>query len=118
MDLSARQDITIAPGATIPVPLNVAIAAPPGFFVLLAARSSLFKRGLAMANGVGIIDEDYAGDADEYHAILRNVTDEPVSIGRGERIVQMIVLPFEKAVLTEVENLGGISRGGIGSTGI
>lgn len=118
MDLSAREDTIIPPGAVVPVPLNVAIAPPAGYFVLMAARSSLFKRGLTMANGIGVIDQDYAGNSDEYRAILRNFTDLTVNIQKGERLVQIIVLPYELATLHEVEMLGGPDRGGIGSTGI
>lgn len=118
MDLSAREDTIIPPGAVVAVPLNVAIAPPTGYFLLMAARSSLSKRGLTMANGIGVIDEDYAGDEDEYRAILRNFTDADVLVQKGDRIVQIIVLPYERAALIEVESLGGPSRGGIGSTGI
>jgi dUTP pyrophosphatase len=118
MDLSAREDTVIPPGTVVAVPLNVAIAPPPGYFLVMAARSSLSKRGLTMANGIGIIDEDYAGDEDEYRAILRNFTDADVLVQKGDRIVQILVLPCEKATLLEVESLGGPSRGGIGSTGI
>ena len=118
MDLSARIDLTIAPGAVVPVPLNVAIEPPPGHFVLLAARSSLWKKGLHPINGIGVIDQDYSGDGDEYHAMLRNFTDTPVDIKKGDRLVQIIVLPYENATLTEVENLGNTDRGPSGSTGV
>jgi dUTP pyrophosphatase len=69
-------------------------------------------------NGIGIIDEDYAGDENEYHAALRNFTDEPVEIKKGDRLVQMMVLPVERAELVEVETLGNPNRGMSGSTGI
>lgn len=118
MDLASRVDLTLQPGEVIRVPLNVAIEPPPGHFVLLAARSSLWKRGLSPVNGIGIIDEDYAGDENEYHAALRNFTDEPVEIKKGDRLVQMMVLPVERAELVEVETLGNRNRGMSGSTGI
>lgn len=118
LDLSVREGGIIAPHTTYKFPLNVAIKPPAGHFVLMAARSSLQKRGLMMANGVGIFDEDYAGDNDEYHAAIHNLTDEPVTIERGERLTQIIILPYEKVTLTEVTSLGNVDRGGFGTTGI
>lgn len=118
MDLAARIDVTIAPGAVMAVPLNVAVEAPEGHFVLLAARSSLWKRGLMPINGIGIVDQDYSGDNDEYQAMLRNYTDSPVEVKKGDRVAQMIVLPYENAVITEVEHLGNTDRGASGSTGV
>lgn len=118
MDCAARTDVTIPAGRTALVPLNVALKPPNGHFVLLAARGSLHKRGLMMANSVGIGDEDFAGDADEYHAPLYNFTGAPVEIKRGDRIVQILVLPFDRVVWNEVNVLGGPDRGAFGTTGI
>lgn len=115
MDLASRIDVTIEPGEVVAIPLNVAITPPEGHFVLLAARSSLSKRGLTPINGIGIIDQDYY---EEYHAMVRNFTESPVEIRRGDRIYQMIVLPFEQATLIEVEQLEVTERGMSGSTGI
>ena len=83
----------------------------------MAARSSLHKRGLMLANGIGIGDEDFAGDNDEYQAALYNFTDVPVEVKRGDRIVQIIVLPFDRVEWEEVNSHGGRDRGGFGSTG-
>ncbi|HEX7018196.1 MAG TPA: dUTP diphosphatase [Patescibacteria group bacterium] len=117
LDLAARETVTIAPRTTNMIPLNIALELPPDHWVLLAARSSLHKKGLIMANGIGVGDADYCGDNDEYHAALYNLTDQPVTIERGERITQMIVLPVERAELEEVKHLGNKDRGGFGSTG-
>lgn len=117
MDLAVRVDATIKPGETIPLPLNVAIEPPKGHFVLMAARSSLWKRGLQFANSIGIIDSDYSGDGDEYMAIVHNFTDAPVSVKKGDRIAQIIVLPYESVSWKEVQKLGNTDRGGMGSTG-
>lgn len=117
MDLCARERVVIPARGTGVVPLNVAVQLPPGHFALLAARSSLWKRGLLLANGIGILDEDYAGDEDEYKAALLNFTDEEVIIEKGERIVQVVILPYDRVSWQEVASLGNPSRGGFGTTG-
>jgi dUTP pyrophosphatase len=117
MDLYARETTTIQPGEVQLVPLNVALQVPKNYWVLLSARSSLFKKGVLLANGIGVGDEDFCGDNDEYRAPLLNFTQQPVVIERGERIVQMIVLPRENMELEIVEKLTAPDRGGIGSTG-
>lgn len=116
-DLASRATVTIAPGTVSLVPLNVAIKPPLGYFVLLAARSSLHKRGLMPANGVGIIDADYCGNEDEYKAALFNFSDHEAVIERGERIAQGVFVPLAQHSFTEVDDLGAQSRGGFGSTG-
>ncbi len=118
MDCVARVDTVVPPRGTAFVPLNIALKPPRGHFVLLAARSSLHKRGLVMANGIGIGDEDFAGDNDEYQAALYNVTDAPVEVKRGDRIVQLLILPFDRVEWDEVGTLGSPDRGGFGTTGI
>lgn len=117
MDLYARETTTIEPHKVKLVPLNVAIEIPEDHWVWVSARSSLHKKGVLVANGVGVGDFDYSGDEDEYKAALLNFTDEPVTIDRGERIVQMMVLKRERAEIEEVKTLGNNNRGGFGSTG-
>lgn len=117
LDLSARVTVTIPAQTVGYVPLNVAIKVPPQHWVLVAARSSLHKNGLMMANGIGVGDEDYSGDADEYRAALFNFTQQDVVVERGERIVQALILPREPVELIEVEQLGEKNRGGFGTTG-
>src|SRR3989338_11171235 len=94
MECTARRDVAIAPNTGVLVPLNIALKPPRGHFVLLAARSSLHKRGLMMANGVGIGDEDFSGNNDEYQAVVYNYTADKITVERGDRIAQMILLPF------------------------
>lgn len=118
MDLLVREDAIVPSHGIAVLSLNVAMKLPVGHFALMAARSSLRKRGLMLANGIGILDEDYAGDGDEYHAALYNFTDEPIEIKKGERVVQMLVLPFDRVVWNEVDSLGETDRGGFGTTGI
>ncbi len=117
MDCTTRDEVTIAPKSIGYAHLNFALVPPPGHFVAMAARSSLHKRGLLMANGIAIFDEDYCGDEDEYKVIFYNFTDESVTIARGERVTQIIVMPYDKVMWKETDILGTPSRGGIGSTG-
>ncbi len=117
LDLAARQTMTIPPGEVVKVPLNIAVEMPKGYWLLLAARSSLHQRGLMLANGIGIGDDDFCGDDDEYHAALWNRTTDPVTVERGERLCQMLVLAYERVEWVEVKRLGHVTRGGFGSTG-
>lgn len=117
LDLSARESVTIPAQSVVRVPLNIAIELPPGHWAMLAARSSLHKKGLMLANGVGVGDADFCGDTDEYQAALYNFSTQDVLLEKGERIVQMLILSYAKPHLQEVEHLGNDSRGGFGSTG-
>lgn len=117
-DLSAREAVEIPPKEVRLVPLNVAIETPPGHFLLVAARSSTHKKGLILANGIGIGDPDFSGDNDEYHAAYLNFTDKPVVVKKGERIAQAMFVQFVKADWEEVERMDKKTRGGFGSTGI
>jgi len=117
-DLSSFVDMAIEPGQVAKVPTGLVIAAPEGYFLLIADRSSLSsKKGLAMANGIGVIDPDYAGPHDEIHLLLHNFTKQVVVIKKGERLAQGIFLPVEQVQWEEVEEMKEGDRGGIGSTG-
>ena len=118
MDCYVREDVTIEAKSIGYAQLNFAFQVPPGHFTMLVARSSLHKRGLMMGNGIGILDEDYRGNDDEFKAVLYNFTDAPVEVKRGERVVQIVILPFDRVTLMEVESLEGNSRGGLGTTGL
>jgi dUTP pyrophosphatase len=116
-DLMTREDITIAPKSIGYAPLNIIIAVPEGHMLLLAPRSSLHKKGLDLANSVGIVDQDFRGEADELRAALYNFSDNEVLLSRGDRIVQGIISPIHVAEFVEVEMMDEPSRGGFGSTG-
>src|SRR5512147_778097 len=97
-DLAARQDMTVAPGAVTLVPTGLVIRVPPQHFLGIFARSSTpLKRGLMVANGVGIVDSDYCGPADEIKIEVFNFTSAPVDIKRGDRLAQGVVLPYVRA---------------------
>lgn len=117
MDLYAREETEIPARGIGYVPLNIALQIPEGCWVLMSARSSLHKRGVMLANGIGVGDYDYRGDGDEYKAALFNFIDKPVVIERAERIVQMIVMQRKPVTLVEKNSFGTADRGGFGSTG-
>lgn len=117
-DLAAAGDLTVAPGQIALVPTGLVIEVPRGHVLAIVARSSTpLKRGLIVANGVGLIDPDYAGPTDEVRIQVLNVTDAPVAIRRRDRLAQGLVLPVPQVEWEEVEALRAESRGGFGSTG-
>ncbi len=116
-DLAARDEVVIQSHTIGYVPLNVAIETPAGYFLLIAARSGTHKKGLMLANGVGIIDPDFSGDEDEIQAVYYNMTDGPVRVERGERIAQGVFVPIGQYTWEEVDALNNKTRGGFGTTG-
>lgn len=117
-DLVTRVTTTVEPHAIALVPSNVVVKVPEGYALFLVARSSLpRKKGLIFPHAIGIIDQDYHGENDEIMVQVQNVTDEPVTVERGERIAQGIFVKVEQAEWSEVKSHGAESRGGFGSTG-
>jgi dUTP pyrophosphatase len=117
-DLAASADTTVEPGAIVLVPTGLVIEAPAGHFLGIFARSSTpLKRGLIVANGVGVVDADYCGPTDEIRIQVMNVTASPVTIRAGDRLAQGILMPFTRAEWVEGDASGRSSRGGFGSTG-
>lgn len=113
--LTSKQ--AILPHQTKLIHTGLAIQPPEGYFGMIVARSGIAtKRGLRPANCVGICDEDYRG---EYLVALHNDTDEIQYINQGERIAQLIFMPYLQFEFLEVEELDETSRGtdGFGSTG-
>jgi len=117
-DLAAASDTTIPPGHVVLVPTGLVIEVPRGMFLGIFARSSTpLKRGLMVANGVGIVDPDYCGPADEVKIAVLNFTANPVHLKAGDRIAQGVFLPATRVGWEEVEVVRTESRGGFGSTG-
>lgn len=110
-------DVIIAPGETVFVRTGLAIEIPAGYAGMIFARSGLAcKKGLAPANKVGVVDADYRG---EVMVAVHNHSLEDRVIGHGERIAQLVIMPFYKAEFCEVSELTDTLRGegGFGSTG-
>jgi len=118
MDLCARETVTLQPKEIKYIPLNVVLQIPENCFVLVAPRSSAHKLGIMQANSIGIGDSDFCGENDEYHLAAYNYTEKEVTIERGMRIAQMLILSFTKVAFEEVDSLQNKDRGGFGSTGV
>lgn len=113
----SKEKISFNPGETKLIKTGIAMELPEGYAGLIYARSGLAtKRGLAPANKVGVIDSDYRG---EIMVALHNHTNEVKEIDAYERIVQLVVTPYIKAIFNEVDELNDTIRGtgGFGSTG-
>lgn len=114
---ATTKDIGIAPHKTVKVGTGISVELPNGTFGAIFARSGLAtKKGLRPANCVGVCDSDYRG---EYIVAIHNDTDEMMTIAAGERIAQLIVMPFVAVEFNTVEELTETQRGdgGFGSTG-
>lgn len=120
LDLSAFIDepLTLSPGQRAMVPTGIAIQPPAGCAGLVFARSGLASRqGLALMNGVGLIDEDYRG---EILVCLYNGGQTPVTVQDGDRIAQLMIVPAVRCAVQEAGELSKTARGagGFGSTGV
>jgi dUTP pyrophosphatase len=117
VDLHAAESTTLTPGEFRAVPTGIAVAIPQGYVGLIAPRSGLAVRhGMSLVNTPGVLDAGYRG---EILAILINHGPEPVSLERGDRIAQLVVVPVAVQEFVEVDELPDSSRGpgGFGSTG-
>lgn len=119
VDLSAdiSENILIKPNEVVKIPTGIAVALPENTFGAIYARSGLAtKQGLRPANCTGVIDRDYRG---EIIVAIRNDSDEARVIEPGQRIAQMVVIPYVGIDFVEVDSLDETERdtGGFGSTG-
>lgn len=109
--------VVIEPHKTEKIGTGLAIQPPKGYFGAIMARSGLAtKNGLRPANCTGVCDQDYSG---EYIVALHNDTNYPQVINPGDRIAQLIFLPYNNIKFCEVDELDNTDRGdnGFGSTG-
>lgn len=119
MDMRANltESMVIQPLQRVMVPTGVHIQLPDGFEAQIRPRSGLAaKHGIGIVNSPGTIDADYRG---EIKIILVNLSNEPFTLNPGERVAQMVIARYEKAVWKECDSLEESERGegGFGSTG-
>ncbi len=117
VDLRARETTTLGPGERALIPTGVAVAIPDGHVGLVAPRSGLATRhGIGVVNAPGIVDSGYRG---ELQVVMVNHGSEVVTLARGDRIAQLVVVPFATPAFDLVDELPGSSRGsdGFGSSG-
>lgn len=117
MDLRAAEDITMKKGEFKLIPLGVAIALPEGYEAHVVPRSSTFKNfGIIQTNSMGVIDESYCGDNDQWFFPALAIRDTEIKF--NDRICQFRIMAHQPAFsFEEVEHLDGVDRGGFGSTG-
>lgn len=117
LDLKANEDVTIEVGQIVDIKSMLAVELPRGHFGLIVARSGLsYKRQIKLINDVGIVDEDYRGDIG---IRLINEGKEDYTIKKGDRVAQMVIVPYIQPRLIFVDKLEETDRGtdGFGSTG-
>jgi len=111
------EELKIEAHQTVKVGTGIAVKPPKGTFGAVFARSGLAtKQGLRPANAVGVCDYDYRG---EYIVALHNDSNESQIIKDGDRIAQLVFIPYKNVLLKEVAELDKTERGagGFGSTG-
>ena len=111
------KDIQISPHSNVKIGTGIAMSIPNGFFGGIFARSGVAtKRNMRPSNCVGIIDSDYTG---EVIVSIHNDSTETKTIQSGERIAQLVIVPYLNIIFDEVNELDETERGagGFGSTG-
>ncbi len=112
-----KEELVIAPHETAMIGTGLAIAIPEGYFGGIFARSGISaKEGLRPANCTGVVDSDYRG---ELKVALHNDSEQPRKISVGQKIAQLVLVPFLSVDFDEVDQLDETQRGegGFGSTG-
>ena len=117
IDLRAAATVEMKAGEFKLIPLGVAMQLPQGYEAHVCPRSSTFKNfGVIQTNSMGIIDNSYCGDNDQWHMPVYATRD--VTIEKGARICQFRIMANQPPLrFTRVEHLDAPDRGGFGSTG-
>ena len=118
IDLRAAETVELKAGEFRLIPLGVGMKLPAGYEALVAPRSSTFKNyGVLQANSLGIVDESYCGDNDQWRWPAYAVRDTVIHV--NDRICQFRIIEHQpKLEFCPVEHLDGPDRGGFGSTGV
>ncbi|MBS7224841.1 MAG: dUTP diphosphatase [Clostridiaceae bacterium] len=118
IDLRAAAEIELKAGEFKLIPLGVAMQLPAGYEAHVVPRSSTFKNfGILQTNSMGVIDESYCGDNDQWFMPAYAVRDTVIHV--NDRVCQFRIMEHQPAIsFDEVSALTGADRGGHGSTGI
>lgn len=118
IDLRCAEDIYLKAGEYSVIPLGVAMELPRNYEAIIAPRSSTFKKwGIICTNSIGIIDESYNGDDDEWRFPVLAMRD--TVIHKNDRICQFRIIEHQPFIMfKKVSYLGNENRGGFGSTGV
>ena len=117
IDLRSAERVELKSGEYRLIRLGVAIELPKGYEALVVPRSSTFKNlGILQTNSIGVIDESYCGDNDEWKYPALAMRDTVINI--NDRICQFRIIKHQDFFeFEEVDKLNGVDRGGFGSTG-
>lgn len=110
-DFLCRTNTVIKPNEIRGIPSNVALVVPKGYLLLVLSRSSTpTHTGLVMPHSVGIIDPFFCGDDDEIQLIFKNTTNKSISIKKGAKLAQGVLIKYETAEFVEVKKLKKLKR--------
>ena len=117
IDLRCAKETILKAGEFALIPLGVAMQLPKEYEALMVPRSSTFKHfGIIQTNSMGVIDESYRGDNDQWHFPAYAMRDTVIHV--NDRICQFRIVKHQPEIeFQKVEDLGNLDRGGIGSTG-
>ena len=118
IDLRCAEEIRMSAGEYRIIPLGVAMQLPKGYEAIIAPRSSTFKNfNIILVNSIGIIDESYCGNDDQWGFLAFAISD--TEIHKNDRICQFRIVRHQPEIrMYKVEDLGNENRGGFGSTGV
>ena len=117
IDLRSAEEVNMKAGEARLISLGIAVQLPKGYEAHVVPRSSTFKNfGLIQTNHMGVIDESYCGDHDEWKVPVMAVRDTCIHV--NDRICQFRIMKHQPELkFEEVEHLDGCDRGGFGTTG-
>lgn len=117
IDLRCAEEVQMKAGEFRLIPLGVAMQLPEGYEAHIVPRSSTFKNfGIIQTNHMGVIDETYCGDKDQWFMPAYALRDTRIQV--NDRICQFRIMKHQPEILfEETEELGNENRGGLGSTG-
>lgn len=118
LDLYAVESVELGPGARAAVPTGIAVAIPEGWAGLVLPRSGLARdHGIGLVNAPGLVDSGYRGEV--VVLVVNHDVSERFRVSPGDRIAQLMLVPFGAAAIVEAASLDATGRGegGFGSTG-